>query len=92
MLGLYTRYLHDHIPQDLQYCTHPQLPKYYKCHQHLAPKIVKTSLPYFGVKLSCVCLMFAYRKKGMTYSDPMVTYSHPKMTYPKVNYSGLKVS
>ena len=23
----------------------------------------KTSLPYFGVKLSCVCLMFAYRKK-----------------------------
>ena len=25
--------------------------------------MVKTSLPYFGVKLSCVCLMFAYRKK-----------------------------
>ena len=24
---------------------------------------MKTSLPYFGVKLSCVCLMFAYRKK-----------------------------
>ena len=23
----------------------------------------KTSLPYFGVKLSCVSLMFAYRKK-----------------------------
>ena len=22
----------------------------------------ETSLPYFGVKLSCVCLMFAYRK------------------------------
>ena len=22
-----------------------------------------TSLPYFEVKLSCVCLMFAYRKK-----------------------------
>ena len=22
-----------------------------------------TSWPYFGVKLSCVCLMFAYRKK-----------------------------
>ena len=45
-----------------------------------------TSLPYFRVKLSCVCLMFAYRKKIMTYSDPMVTYSHPKMTYsyPKV--------
>ena len=46
----------------------------------------RTSLPYFRVKLSCVCLMFAYRKKVMTYSDPMVTYSHPKMTYsyPKV--------
>ena len=24
----------------------------------------QTSLPYFGVKLSCVCLMFAYRKKS----------------------------
>ena len=24
----------------------------------------ETSLPYFGVKLSCVCLMFAYRKKS----------------------------
>ena len=49
-------------------------------------KINFTSLPYFGVKLSCVCLMFAYRKKIMTYSDHMVTYSHPKMTYsyPKV--------
>ena len=40
----------------------------------------ETSLPYFGVKLSCVCLVFAYRKV-MTYSDSMVTYSHPKMTY-----------
>ena len=29
---------------------------------------VITSLPYFGVKLSCVCLMFPYRKKL-----PMVT-------------------
>ena len=26
-------------------------------------KVVKTSLPYFGVKLSCVCLMFACRGK-----------------------------
>ena len=26
-------------------------------------KIMKTSLPYFRVKLSCVCLMFAERKK-----------------------------
>ena len=25
--------------------------------------IVRTSFPYFGVKLSCVCLMIAYRKK-----------------------------
>ena len=25
--------------------------------------VITTSLPYFGVKLSCVCLMFAYRKK-----------------------------
>ena len=58
--------------------------------KYRAPRAVKvalsTSLPYFRVKLSCVCLMFAYRKKVMTYSDPMVTYSHPKMTYsyPKV--------
>ena len=53
-----------------------------------------TSFPYFGVKLSCVCLLFAYRKKVMTYSDPIVTYSHLKMTYsyPNVNYSGLKVT
>ena len=27
-------------------------------------KICLTSLPYFGVKLSCVCLMFASRKKS----------------------------
>ena len=27
---------------------------------------IKTSLPYFGVKLSCVCLMLAYRKPGLT--------------------------
>ena len=53
-----------------------------------------TSFPYFGVKLSCVCLLFAYRKKVITYSDPIVTYSHLKMTYsyPNVNYSGLKVT
>ena len=25
--------------------------------------IIITSFPYFGVKLSCVCLMIAYRKK-----------------------------
>ena len=40
-----------------------------------------TSLPYFGVKLSCVCIKFAYRKKVMTYIDPMVTYSYPRVTY-----------
>ena len=46
----------------------------------------RTSLPYFGVKLSCVCLMFADRKKA---------YSYLKVTnecYPNVNYSGLKVT
>ena len=32
----------------------------------------KTSLPYFGVKLSCVCLMFADRKK--------IAYSYLKVT------------
>ena len=32
----------------------------------------QTSLPYFGVKLSCVCLMFAYRKR--------IAYSYPKVT------------
>ena len=44
-----------------------------------------TSLPYFGVKLSCVCLMFAYRKK-IAYSYPKVAYKYPKVTlcYPKV--------
>ena len=48
-----------------------------------------TSWPYFGVKLICVCLKFAYRKKVMTYIDPMVTYSYPRVTYsdPKVTYS-----
>ena len=30
----------------------------------LSQNIVKTSLPYLRVKLSCVCLMFAYRKKS----------------------------
>ena len=27
-------------------------------------KYKQVSLPYFGVKLSCVCIMFAYRKKS----------------------------
>ena len=38
-------------------------------------KKLQTSLPYFGVKLSCVCLMFAYRK--IAYSYPKVTHSDP---------------
>ena len=32
----------------------------------------RTNLPYFGVKLSCVCLMFADRKK--------IAYSYLKVT------------
>ena len=40
-----------------------------------------TSLPYFEVKLSCVCLIFTYRKNRVTYSDPKVTYSDPKVTH-----------
>ena len=32
-------------------------------HLVIMQKYLVTSLPYFGVKLSCVCLMFAYRKK-----------------------------
>ena len=35
---------------------------------HRDEKKIETSFPYFGVKLSCVCLLFAYRKKVMTYS------------------------
>ena len=38
-----------------------------------------TSLPYFEVKLSCVCLIFAYRKE-IAYSYPKVTYSYSKAT------------
>ena len=38
----------------------------------------QTSLPYFGMKLSCVCLMFSYKKTA--YSYPKVTYSYPKVT------------
>ena len=44
-------------------------------------KYKQVSLPYFGVKLSCVCLMFALDKKVMTYSYPKVTYSEPKVTH-----------
>ena len=37
-----------------------------------------TSLPYFVVKLSCICLMFVYRTKA--YSYPKVAYKYPKVT------------
>ena len=32
--------------------------------------LIETSLPYFWVKLSCVCLMFAYRKNSKRILDP----------------------
>ena len=49
------------------------------------PDVIRTSLPYFRVKLSCQ-LRLPYSYPKMTYSDPKVTYSYPKMTYsdPKV--------
>ena len=45
-----------------------------------------TSFHYFWVKLSSVCLMFAYRKKfalglRVTYTYPRVTYSDTKVTH-----------
>ena len=42
----------------------------------------KTSFPYFGVKLSCVCLMIAYRKKlpKVTQRWPNVTLRWPNVT------------
>ena len=44
---------------------------------------ILTSFPYFGVKLICVCLMFAYRKKSKgTY------YTHPHKKGPVMkNYT-----
>ena len=46
------------------------------------------------MKLSCVCLLFAYSKDGypkLTYSCPKVTYSGPKVTYsdPKMTHGDL---
>ena len=41
----------------LQYAINEFLHKNHNCFY------VNTSLPYFRVKLSCVCLMFAYIKK-----------------------------
>ena len=50
-------------------------------------------MPYFGVKLSCVCLMFAYREE-IAYSYPKVTYSYLRVTYhdPRMTYSDPKVT
>jgi len=58
---------------------------------------IQTSLPYFRVKLSCVCLMFAFKKKYwpivilwwsiVTLRWPIVT-----LRWPNMNYSGLKVT
>ena len=56
-----------------------------------------TSLPYFGLKLSCfaLCLLIekiAYSYLKVTYSYPRVNYSDPKVTLsdPKVTHSDLK--
>ena len=46
---------------------------------------MKTSWPYFGVKLSCVCLKFVLKKKNINFK---VTYSYPTYSYPEVTYSG----
>ena len=35
------------------------------CHTFNNQFRYQTSLPYFGVKLSCVCLMLAYRKNSL---------------------------
>ena len=50
----------------------------------------KFALPWGEAQL---CLPYVcFRKRVMTYSDPMVTYSHPKMTYSflKVTYYELQ--
>ena len=40
--------------------------------QMVTDKFRRTSFPYFGVKLICVCLMFAYRKNSLfTLRRPM---------------------
>ena len=47
------------------------------------PENVKTSLPYFGVKLSCLCLPYVQclLMEKIAYSYYKVTYSYPKVTY-----------
>ena len=67
-----------------------------------------TSLPYFGVKLSCVCLMCAYRtslnsvRKLLDLFCPyfaclclhLLTFAYTNWAYSYANmsYSGLKVT
>ena len=53
-------------------------------------RLERTSLPYFRVKLSCVCLMSAYsmERKVTSYSDPIVTYSHPNLACQSVGSPG----
>ena len=44
------------------------------------PFFKKTSLTYFRVKLSCVCLMFAYRKKSNEKSHLRIIMGHLRLT------------
>ena len=53
--------LHDRNPCNLNVLTIDGTVLTYKTFARVVNKI--TSLLYFGVKLSCVCPMFAYRKK-----------------------------
>ena len=48
-----------------------------------------TSLPYFWVKLSHICLKVTYSSPKVSHNYPKVTYSYPKVTYsdPKVTHS-----
>ena len=50
---------------------------------------VKTSLPYFGVKLSRICLKVTYSSPKVSHNYPKVTYSYPKVTYsdPRLTHS-----
>ena len=46
-------------------------------------EMTETSLPYFGVKLSCVCLMYAYRKKSNDISTLYLYRRHNQTTLQK---------
>ena len=47
------------------------------------PTAMQTSLPYFGVKLSCVFLCLLIERKVMTYGDPSpsLRWPNPTVTY-----------